>query len=193
MGGMPVTVAQAAPPLGMSWGEDGIVFGEGPEGIFRVSPKDGALERIVSVGANQLAHGPQILPGGKFVLFTLATGMGAGRWDAAQIVVQSLTTSERKTIINGGSDGRYVSVGPPDLCGVRLPVRRSVRPGNSDGGRCAPCRSSGASVARRLKSQGQLNSLCLKRDRRCTSSDRQTRPRISGRSCCRTAMVCRYR
>ena len=75
------------------------MFGGGPEGIFRVSPKGGAPEQIVSVGADQLAHGPQILPGGQFVLFTLATGTGAGRWDAAQIVVQSLTSRERKTII----------------------------------------------------------------------------------------------
>ena len=110
-GGTPATIARTGPPFGMSWGEDGIVFGGGPEGIFRVSPKGGAPEQLVSVGADQLAHGPQILPGGKFVLFTLATGTDAGRWDAAQIVVQSLTSRERKTIINGGSDGRYVPSG----------------------------------------------------------------------------------
>ena len=110
-GGTPVLIARAGPPLGMSWGEDGIVFGGGPEGIFRVSPKGGPPEQIVSVGADQLAYGPQILPGGEFVLFTLATGTDAGRWDAAQIVVQSLTSHEGKTIINGGSDGRYVPSG----------------------------------------------------------------------------------
>ena len=110
-GGTPATIARAGPPFGMSWGEDGIVFGGGPEGIFRVSPKGGAPEQLVSVDADQLAHGPQILPGGKSVLFTLATGTDAGRWDAAQIVVQSLTSRERKTIINGGSDGRYVPSG----------------------------------------------------------------------------------
>jgi serine/threonine-protein kinase len=110
-GGTPVTIARVAPPFGTSWGKDGIVFGGGPEGIFRVSPKDGALEQLVSVGPDQLAHGPQILPGGQFVLFTLATGIDAGRWDDAQIVVQSLTSRERKTIISGGSDGRYVPSG----------------------------------------------------------------------------------
>ncbi len=109
-GGTPATIARAGPPFGMSWGESGIVFGGGPDGISRVSP-GGAPEQLVSVGADQLAHGPQILPGGEFVLFTLATGTDAGRWDAAQIVVQSLTSRERKTIIKGGSDGRYVPSG----------------------------------------------------------------------------------
>jgi Tol biopolymer transport system component len=110
-GGTPATIARAGPPFGISWGEDGIVFGGGSEGIFRVSPTSGAPEQLVSVSADQLAHGPQILPGGKFVLFTLATGTDAGRWDAAEIVVQSLTSRERRTIIKGGSDGRYVPSG----------------------------------------------------------------------------------
>ena len=142
-GGTPATIARAGPPFGMSWGEDGIVFGGGPDGILRVSPKGGAPEQLVSVDADQLAHGPQILPGGKSVLFTLATGTDAGRWDAAQIVVQSLTSRERKTIINGGSDGRYVPSGHLiyAVSGSLFAVR--VRPVDPDGWRCARVRPCG--------------------------------------------------
>lgn len=50
-----------------------------------------------------------MLPDGRTVLFTLATG--AVRWDQAQIVVQSLDTGERTTLINGGTDVRYLPTG----------------------------------------------------------------------------------
>ena len=58
--------------------------------------------------------GPQVLPDGDWVLFTLAVGVavaGPGRWDEAQIVVQSLESGERKVLWNGGSDARYVPTG----------------------------------------------------------------------------------
>jgi Tol biopolymer transport system component len=45
------------------------------------------------------------------VLFTIATANTRDGWDKAQIVVQSLKTSERKTLVMGGSDGRYVPTG----------------------------------------------------------------------------------
>jgi serine/threonine-protein kinase len=44
-------------------------------------------------------------------LFTVAGTTGDDRWDKAQIAVQSLKTRERKTLINGGSDARYVPTG----------------------------------------------------------------------------------
>ena len=95
----------------MSWSPDGIVFGQGPDGIMRVSPDGGAPERIVSVNHDEVAHGPQLLPGGKQVLFTLASGNAGDRWDKARIVVQSLASGERATLITGGSDARYVQSG----------------------------------------------------------------------------------
>jgi hypothetical protein len=45
------------------------------------------------------------------VLFTLASGTAAGRWDAAKIVVQSLASGQRTLLLTGGSDARYVSSG----------------------------------------------------------------------------------
>ena len=60
------------------------------------------------VDAGQRAHGPQLLPDGRTVLFTLAQ---SASWDEAQIVVQSLDGGTRKTVIAGGTDGRYLSTG----------------------------------------------------------------------------------
>ncbi len=57
---------------------------------------------------NELGHGPQMLPDGETVLFTLRTG---GAWDDAQIVTQSIETGERRVLIEGGSDARYVPTG----------------------------------------------------------------------------------
>ena len=45
------------------------------------------------------------------MLFTLATTATADGWDKAQIVVQSLKSSERKTLVLGGSDARYLPTG----------------------------------------------------------------------------------
>ena len=109
-GGAAVTVTKADLPFGVHWGPDGIVYGQ-RGGIMRVSPNGGTPELIVKVNAGETAHGPQVLPGGRHVLFTLATGAAPDRWTTAHIVVQSLATGERKTIIDGGSDARYVLTG----------------------------------------------------------------------------------
>src|SRR5262249_50604782 len=92
-----------------------------------------------------------MLPGGKAVLFTLSSGTDPDRWDKAQIVVQTLASGERKTLIEGGSDGRYVPTGHIvyafsgtlravtfDLRKLRVtsgavPVLEGVRRGNTDG------------------------------------------------------------
>ncbi len=55
------------------------------------------------------AHGPQILPGGEALLFTI-TGVRRS-WDEAQVVMQSLVTGERRVLIEEGTDARYMSTG----------------------------------------------------------------------------------
>jgi eukaryotic-like serine/threonine-protein kinase len=51
-----------------------------------------------------------LLPGGDAVLFTATTAIGGNRWDAAQVVVQSLSSGKR-TVLLQGSDARYVATG----------------------------------------------------------------------------------
>jgi serine/threonine protein kinase len=115
-GGSPTTILQSSALYGMTWGERGIVFGR-DDGIFLVSPNGGKPEQLVSLVNGQLengqnVYGPQILPAGDAVLFTLVRGgFRANYWDTAEIVVQSLTSRSRKTVIEGGSDGRYLPSG----------------------------------------------------------------------------------
>ena len=63
----------------------------------------------MKVNAGERAHGPQLLPGGRAVLFTLAQA-GEG-WDDAQIVVQSLDGGARQVVVRGGTDARYLPTG----------------------------------------------------------------------------------
>ena len=95
----------------MTLGRDGIVFGQRPQGIMRVSPNGGTPELIVTPQAGG-AHGPQMLPGGEtaavYARHRRGPPTGGTRRD---IVVQSLKSGERKTLIDGGSDARYLPTG----------------------------------------------------------------------------------
>ncbi len=110
-GGAATTVCEADNPYGMSWAGDAIFFGQGSKGIMRVSANGGKPEAVASIKAGELAHGPQLLPDRQTLLFTLATGVNADRWDKARIVAESLKSHERKTVIDGGTDARYLPTG----------------------------------------------------------------------------------
>ena len=110
-GGAPVTLAKILNPWGASWSDSGMIYyGQGPEGIWRIPAQGGAPERIIAVGEGELAHGPQLLPGGEWMLFTLRP-RGVGSWNRAHIVLQSLATGERVVLIEGGRDARYLLTG----------------------------------------------------------------------------------
>jgi eukaryotic-like serine/threonine-protein kinase len=96
---------------GISWSREGILLGAGGAGILRISPDGGTPERIIAVGADEVAHRPQMLPDGQTVLFTLAKTLGDDRWDKALIVAQSLADGTRRVLIEGGSDARYIETG----------------------------------------------------------------------------------
>jgi serine/threonine-protein kinase len=112
-GGAPVTVCawsgRGGPPYGATWAADNtILLGSGATGIWRVSGNGGTPEPIITVDAGQQVSGPQLLPDGRTVLFTLAH---TASWDEAQIVVQSLDNGTRRTLVTGGTDGRYLPTG----------------------------------------------------------------------------------
>jgi serine/threonine-protein kinase len=116
-GGLPVKLADYRDPVGPyphmggSWGADGtIIVGTHLGGLQRVSADGGRLvDLTVPDPATEYAHRlPQILPGGRAILFTVAYSyMGAG----GQIEVLSLDTGIRKTVVDSGLDGRYVPTG----------------------------------------------------------------------------------
>jgi serine/threonine-protein kinase len=115
-GGVAVTICPAHYPFGMSWSNEGIVFGQ-VDGIKRVSANGGQPELLLGVKGSRLED-PQVLPGGDAVLYTTVDaiaraasgGNASDSLDKAQIVVQSLRSGERKTLIEGSS-GRYLPTG----------------------------------------------------------------------------------
>lgn len=110
-GGTPTRVASMPSPLGLQWTPDGIFVGQGSAGIARVPDKGGKPETIATVGADESAQGPHLLPGREVILFAIATGVLDTRWDKARIVAHSLRTGQRRVLIEGGSDPRYVRTG----------------------------------------------------------------------------------
>jgi serine/threonine protein kinase len=110
-GGAPVTLCDAGLPAGATWGsENTILFEEGPGGIKRISGNGGTPELLIEEKEGKRFHGPQALPGGEWVLFSIS-GENVRSWDDAQIVAQSLKTGERKILVSGGSDARYIPTG----------------------------------------------------------------------------------
>ncbi len=106
-GGAPLVIGPATDPYGANWRpDDSILFGQ-PEGILRVSALGGTPELVIAAADRERMDGPQLLPDGDAVLFTVT----ASEWDAAQVVAQSLSTGTRTVLIEGGSDARYLPTG----------------------------------------------------------------------------------
>jgi serine/threonine-protein kinase len=113
-GGAVVTLCDAANGRGGSWGEDGtIVFtpSVAESGLFlwRVPSGGGKPEPLPKPDGEATQRWPQVLPGGKAVLYTGNTGVGG--YENANLVVQPLPTGARKIVQRGGYYGRYLPSG----------------------------------------------------------------------------------
>src|SRR5262249_15295747 len=110
-GGTPITLCDAGLPAGLSWRADDIVFSPfGGNGVMRVSANGGRPESLIPLKTDEHAINPQILPGGQAVLFTLTADdvIINGTWGRAKIVVQSLPSGPRKTLIDVGFGAHYL-------------------------------------------------------------------------------------
>jgi serine/threonine protein kinase len=114
--GGPVTLMGDAPtPHGANWAVDDTItyapnFGSG---LLRISSAGGTPETLTTPNPKEqeISHRwPQVLPGGKYVLFTIQLGSEA-TYDDARIAVLSLETSKWRTLFQGGSYARYVPPG----------------------------------------------------------------------------------
>ena len=108
-GGVAVTICPATNPYGVSWASDNTILFAQLEGIQRVSVNGRTPELIIKSEKGEQFDGPQLLLGGEWVMF--AVRKGAGSWDDARLVVQSLKTKERRDLGQNGSDARYVPTG----------------------------------------------------------------------------------
>ena len=110
-GGAPVTLTDASIPFGLNWETDGTVLFGQPAGVMRVSENGGTAALLVEVREGEQIDGPQLLPGGEWVLFSSTTVEGASRWDEGNVVAESVATGERRLLLAGGSDARYLPTG----------------------------------------------------------------------------------
>jgi len=112
-GGVPVSLCSAPANRGGSWGlDDTIIFAPSVTlGLFRVSAAGGTPKPLTVPDRKkgEYAHRwPDILPGGRAVLFTAWTG---STFDEARIGVLSLETGEQRILVEGGTYARYVPSG----------------------------------------------------------------------------------
>jgi serine/threonine-protein kinase len=114
-GGASTALCDAPIGMGGSWGEDGTIIAalNSVGGLSRIPAGGGAPAPLTQLDG---AHGdvthrwPQILPGGKAVLFTAHTGT-LGGFDDARIEFVSLADGQKKTLVRGGTYGRYFPSG----------------------------------------------------------------------------------
>ena len=114
-GSAAVTVCPIDAPFGtfgITWSDGAILVGQGPSGVIRCPENGGKAERLISAKEGEIVGQPQVLPGGKAVLLTIANAAdGPGRWDKARVIMQPLPSGQPTTLIEGGSDARYVRTG----------------------------------------------------------------------------------
>ena len=114
-GGAPQEICDAAEPYPAAWSDEGF--------IFFTSTSGGALSRVLATGGvpeivttprrdqREKTHiNPWILPGGTAMLVTVGNA-DISSFDDADIDVLTLATGQRKTVVKGGMDARYVATG----------------------------------------------------------------------------------
>jgi serine/threonine-protein kinase len=115
-GGPAVTLATfGGLPLGATWGPDDTI-------IVATANLTTGLQRVAAAGGSTTvltrpdrAQGeadhlwPELLPGGRAVLFTITAVTGG--LDAAQVAVLDLQTGARKILVRGGNHAHYVPSG----------------------------------------------------------------------------------
>jgi serine/threonine-protein kinase len=112
-GGVPVTLADAANPRGASWGEDGTIVAalSNTSGLHRIPASGGpAPQPITQLRGGEVTHRwPQVLPGGRAVLFTASKNLS--NYEGANLEVLTYKTGERRVIQQGGYFGRLADSG----------------------------------------------------------------------------------
>ena len=97
----PVTVADSGVDWdGGTWGRDGYIYADGPDGLVRVSQGGGRVERVTQLDTAraEAAHNyPDVLPNGKGVLFTILRG-GISDYE---IAVVDLATGAHRPLTKG--------------------------------------------------------------------------------------------
>jgi serine/threonine protein kinase/Tol biopolymer transport system component len=98
--------------FGASWGSGGLIVYALDEALWQVRESGGKSTLLLADNPEKGEYGfrlPHFLPGGEVILFSVR--MSPDRWENTHIEAFSLKTGERKTILDEGSDARYISTG----------------------------------------------------------------------------------
>jgi len=108
-GGAVVPLGGIGAFAGASWGEDGsVIVSDVPKGLLRIPAGGGPAETVAGLGSGEFVLAvPQILPGGKAILF-LVSHLGV---DVDKYTTEVLTLADRhrKIVARGGAFPRYVA------------------------------------------------------------------------------------
>jgi serine/threonine-protein kinase len=95
---------------GGSWGEDGNIIAGFNFRLARIPNAGGTPIPVTDLAPGEIVHRwPQILPGGKTVLFSAYRSLAG--LDGATVEVLSLRDGRRKALVRGGTYGRYLPTG----------------------------------------------------------------------------------
>ena len=114
-GGPVTTIALVGGTLGATWAPDNTVIlatSDPATGLLRISSSGSELTTLTRPAherGEQDHVSPELLPGGRGVLYTITAPTGGA--DAGQVAVLDLATGTSKVLLRGASDARYVSSG----------------------------------------------------------------------------------
>ena len=145
LGGEPETICNLVTGQGASWGEDDTIIFSDVDRLWRVSSEEGSPEPVIPEG-HQYSYYPQILPGGKKVLFWIWDGLAR-----SSVAVLSLDSGQERVLMESVLKARYLPTGhlvygqggslmaaPFDLESMELGDGRPVVRGVWLGGRARP-------------------------------------------------------
>jgi Tol biopolymer transport system component len=108
-GGAVVPLGEFGVTNGASWDEDGSILVDEPfgRGVVRISSNGGQAEIVAPLANGEVTLTfPQLLPGGKAILFSALSTPGA---ENGTVDVLILADHHRKTVVRGGQSARYLA------------------------------------------------------------------------------------
>jgi serine/threonine protein kinase len=108
-GGAALPLVDISGFAGASWGEDGSIVVSEPfgRGLLRIPAGGGPPQIVAGLGSGEIAlSNPQILPGGKAILFAAYTTSDVDKYT---IEVLTLADRHRKIVARGGASPRYLA------------------------------------------------------------------------------------
>ena len=112
--GEAATIAPARDVRGISWSEDGTLFftADAASHLVSIPAGGGSMRQVTTLAAGERTHRwPQVLSGGRSVLFTVGTLASPDSYDAGNIDAVTVATGERRSVIKGAAMARYCGDG----------------------------------------------------------------------------------